>query len=115
LISSPQVGDIIGSKSWQESGKQEHAKGEGEYNAARATDYVKGAGDRVKGMKDAVIGSLTGDKTQQAQGKFLFHSLMTTVAYDNFFQAMCNMTRARLSRTSILERSHLLTHYVFRR
>jgi len=29
--------------------------------------------EQVVGVKDSVLGSMTGDKSQQAQGKILFH------------------------------------------
>jgi len=62
------IGNLTGSQDWQQSGRSEHAKGEAEYNAARAQGYVEGASDRVTGKKDAVVGAVTGDKSQQAQG-----------------------------------------------
>ncbi|KAK7020495.1 mismatched base pair and cruciform DNA recognition protein [Favolaschia claudopus] len=62
------IGNVTGLESWQKSGSQEHAAGEAEYNAARAKGYVEGAKDRVEGKKDSVLGAVTGDKTQQAQG-----------------------------------------------
>nr|GAT56134.1 predicted protein [Mycena chlorophos] len=62
------IGNLTGATSWQQSGKEEHAAGEAEYNAAKAKDYVEGVGDRIEGKKDAVVGAVTGDKTQQAEG-----------------------------------------------
>jgi len=64
------IGNLTGAQSWQQSGKEEHAKGEAEYDAARAKGYAEGTKDRVGGYKDSVVGAVTGDKSQQAQGTF---------------------------------------------
>lgn len=63
------VGNATGAESWKRSGKEEHAKGEGEYDAARAKGYAEGTGDRLKGKKDSVVGSVTGDRSQEASGE----------------------------------------------
>lgn len=65
------VGNATGWESWQRNGKEEHAAGEGEYNAARAKGYTEGTADRLKGKKDSVVGSLTGDREQEVSGKSL--------------------------------------------
>ncbi|KAI0702566.1 mismatched base pair and cruciform DNA recognition protein [Earliella scabrosa] len=62
------VGNLTGSQDWAQSGKQEHAQGEAEYNAAQAKGYVEGTKDRLGGRKDAVFGAVTGDRQQEAQG-----------------------------------------------
>ena len=55
--------------SWQQSGQQEHATGEAEYNAAQAKGYAEGTLDRLSGKKDAVIGAVVGDRKQEVEGK----------------------------------------------
>ncbi|KAJ7643527.1 hypothetical protein FB45DRAFT_735581, partial [Roridomyces roridus] len=62
------IGNRTGLQSWPTSGKEEHAQGEAEYKAAQAQGYVEGAADRVGGKKDSILGAVTGDKSQQAQG-----------------------------------------------
>ncbi|KAG6829435.1 hypothetical protein H0H87_011419 [Tephrocybe sp. NHM501043] len=62
------IGNITGSTSWKQSGKQEHAEGETEYKAAQAKGYAEGTADRIGGFKDSVVGAVTGDKAQQTSG-----------------------------------------------
>jgi len=62
------VGNLTGSTEMQQSGKQEHAAGEAEYEAARVKGYTEGGMDRMRGKKDAVVGAVTGDKAQETQG-----------------------------------------------
>ena len=64
------IGNLTGAQSWQQSGKEEHAQGEAEYNAAQAKNYVEGAADRLSGKKDAVVGALTGDRQQETMGEY---------------------------------------------
>jgi uncharacterized protein YjbJ (UPF0337 family) len=63
------VGNLTGATSWQQSGKQEHAQGETEYNAAQAKGYAEGTADRIGGKKDSVVGAVTGDRSQETQGE----------------------------------------------
>ncbi|KAI0789229.1 mismatched base pair and cruciform DNA recognition protein [Abortiporus biennis] len=62
------IGNLTGAESWQTGGRDEHAQGEAEYKAAQAKGYAEGTMDRLGGKKDAVVGAVTGDKTQQATG-----------------------------------------------
>jgi uncharacterized protein YjbJ (UPF0337 family) len=62
------IGDLTGATSWQQSGREEHAQGETEYNAARIKSYVDGATDRLTGKIDSVVGAVTGDESRQVQG-----------------------------------------------
>ena len=64
------VGNLTGAQSWTQSGKEEHAQGEAEYNAAQAKGYAEGTMDRLGGKKDAVVGAVTGDRQQEATGEF---------------------------------------------
>jgi len=63
------IGNLTGAQSWTQSGKEEHAAGETEYKASQAKGYAEGAKDRAGGHKDSVVGAVTGDKSQQAQGE----------------------------------------------
>ena len=63
-----QIGNATGSQDWVQSGKQQHAEGEGELKAAQAKGYAEGLVDQVGGYKDSVLGALQGDKTQQLAG-----------------------------------------------
>lgn len=56
--------------SWKQSGSEEHAAGEAEYKAAQVEGYAEGTKDKMMGMKDSVVGAVTGDKAQQTSGAF---------------------------------------------
>jgi uncharacterized protein YjbJ (UPF0337 family) len=76
------IGNLTGSTDWQQSGREEHAAGEAEYNAARAKDYVDGAADRLVGKKEAVLGAVTSDHQREISGtSFLVLSLYIIVSY----------------------------------
>lgn len=59
----------MGSQSWSQAGKEEHARGEGEYKASQAKGYAEGVTDKVGGYKDSVVGAVSGDESKQATGK----------------------------------------------
>jgi uncharacterized protein YjbJ (UPF0337 family) len=66
------VGNMTGSTDWKQSGQQERIQGQGETKAAQAQGYAQGTGERMGGKKDELLGSITGDKSQQAQGLWCF-------------------------------------------
>lgn len=72
------IGNLTGAQSWQDSGKQEHAQGEAQYKAGQAQGYAEGTMDRLGGKKDAVVGAVTGDRTQEASGKFQLRVICST-------------------------------------
>lgn len=63
------VGKATGAHQMESNGRQEHAAGEVEYDAARAKGYAEGTKDRATGFKDSVVGAVTGDSSQQAHGE----------------------------------------------
>ncbi|WRT65987.1 uncharacterized protein IL334_002938 [Kwoniella shivajii] len=62
------VGGSTEPSSWTTAGQKQHDQGEAEITAAKAQGYVEGAGDRLEGKKDSIVGAITGDKTQQTSG-----------------------------------------------
>ena len=95
------VGNLTGAQSWTQSGKEEHAQGEAEYNAAQAKGYAEGTMDRLGGKKDAVVGAVTGDRQQEATGEFHSkYSHLNVVTNTAYLQATSATTRVRLSRSS---------------
>lgn len=62
-----QVGNVIGSDSWKQSGAKEHAEGDAEYKAAQAKGYAEGTKDRIGGKKDDIVGSLTGNDEKEGR------------------------------------------------
>ncbi len=68
----------MGKDSWTQSGKEEHAAGEAEINAAQAKGYAEGTFDRLAGKKDTIIGAMTGDRGQEASGMYSCRSPPTS-------------------------------------
>ena len=99
---------MIGSASWQQSGKMEHALGEAEYDAAQAKGYAEGLTDRVWGYKDSAVGAVIGNKAEQVATELAvsFFSLDLTHPFVPF--AATQVTSARMERSSIDRR---LTSY----
>jgi hypothetical protein len=63
------MGKMTGSTGMQESGKEQHARGEAEITQAKAQGYAEGTKERVAGAKDSVLGAVKGDEAQKAQGE----------------------------------------------
>ncbi|KXN83082.1 hypothetical protein AN958_01833 [Leucoagaricus sp. SymC.cos] len=63
-----QLGNLTGSTNLQQSGKEQHAKGEAEYKQAQTQGYAQGTKDRVGGLKDSMVGAVKGDESKQAEG-----------------------------------------------
>ncbi|KAH6904880.1 hypothetical protein BKA70DRAFT_1226098 [Coprinopsis sp. MPI-PUGE-AT-0042] len=62
------LGATFGATHMKHEGAQEHRAGVAEKDAAKAQNYAEGTGDRMTGKKDQVVGSLTGDRSQQHAG-----------------------------------------------
>ncbi|PBK60174.1 related to mismatch base pair and cruciform DNA recognition protein Hmp1 [Armillaria ostoyae] len=62
------IGNAVGSDSMSRNGKKEHAEGEAETTAAKAQGYVKATADRVMGYGQSVMGSMTGDSSEEMAG-----------------------------------------------
>ena len=71
------IGNLTGATSWQQSGRDEHAAWEREYQAAQAEGYVQGTMDRLGGRKDAIVGAVTGDRQQEATGKYSYANVIS--------------------------------------
>ena len=91
---------MTGSTSWQQSGKEEHALGEAEYDAAQAKGYAEGLTDRVGGYKDSVVGAVKGDETQQVAGELAISPFFLDLAhlFVSFTQVTSEKRRERFSR-----------------
>lgn len=96
------IGNMTGSESWQQSGKKEHTEGEAEYNAAKTKGYAEGVMDRASGKVDAVVGAMTGDRSQEASGMnyVQWYSFLILTVYSP--QETRAMTKAKWSRTWIV-------------
>lgn len=87
---------MTGAKSWTESGKQEHASGETEYNAARAKGYAEGTVDHLGGKKDTVVGAVAGDREQEASGMYPSNHWQFSIIERSILQVMSGKKKARL-------------------
>jgi len=61
------------------AGKQEHATGEADVDAAKAKGYAEGTLDRLGGKKDVVISAVSGDRRQEASGVYSFTSTAVAI------------------------------------
>ena len=74
------VGNLTGNQNLKQSGREEHAAGQREVEAAKAKNVAEGVTDRAVGKKDAVVGGLTGDRSQEIAGELL--SLLFPLLFD---------------------------------
>jgi len=65
------IGETTGLDSWQTSGQKREAEGEVETNQAKAQGYVEATKDRVVGAVQNMVGSATGDTSQEVSGGYL--------------------------------------------
>ena len=65
-----QLGNTFGATHMKHEGAQERAAGNAEKTAAKTQGYAEGTSDRMTGKKDQVVGSLTGDRSQQHAGEW---------------------------------------------
>jgi hypothetical protein len=70
--------------------------------AARAKGYVEGTVDRLGGTKDAVVGTISGDRQQETAGVYSFYPMrcFDPVDGETTHQAKCGAIKGRCSRTS---------------
>lgn len=71
LTISLQVGGIMNDKEMQAEGTAQHKSGETQTKVAEFVGTAQGAYDQAAGKVNNLIGSFTGDSTQQAQGLFI--------------------------------------------
>jgi uncharacterized protein YjbJ (UPF0337 family) len=63
------VGKTFGATNMKHEGAQERAAGHAEKEAAKNGGYTEGTAERAAGKKDQVVGSATGDYSQQRAGE----------------------------------------------
>ncbi|KAJ6535160.1 hypothetical protein B0H19DRAFT_913634, partial [Mycena capillaripes] len=63
-----QVGNMTSMQSMQNDGKEQHMKGEAEQKTAQAQVYGSGMLDRATGAVKEMVGGITGNSTQEAEG-----------------------------------------------
>ncbi|KAI9286263.1 hypothetical protein BC943DRAFT_321583 [Umbelopsis sp. AD052] len=66
-----EVGNLLGNAEMASSGAQQRQKGHTEYEAAKAGEYLEGAGDAVRGKVEGTVGKLVGDEEAQAHAQQL--------------------------------------------
>ena len=66
-----EVGNLLGNAEVASSGAQQRQKGHTEYEAAKAGEYLEGAGDALRGKVEGTVGKLVGDEDAQAHAEQL--------------------------------------------
>lgn len=63
------VGSALGNEQMQANGLALKAKGAAEVTAYKTGQQAEATGERLHGLKDEVVGKVTGDNTQRLGGK----------------------------------------------
>jgi uncharacterized protein YjbJ (UPF0337 family) len=63
------VGSALGYTELEKSGAEQRRDGNAEIEAAKASEYVAGAGDKVKGIVKENVGNTFNDEQMKAQGR----------------------------------------------
>lgn len=64
-----EVGNLVGHKGMTNSGAEQREAGHTEYEAAKAGEYLEGAGDAVRGKVEGAVGKVVGDEQAQARAQ----------------------------------------------
>ncbi|KAH8556848.1 hypothetical protein BGW37DRAFT_474446 [Umbelopsis sp. PMI_123] len=64
-----EVGNLLGNSNVANSGAEQRQAGHTEYEAAKAGDYLEGAGNVIRGKVEGTVGKIVGDEDAQARAQ----------------------------------------------